>query len=78
MKISNIKFCSVLGGHLLGRGGPREGSSGHGLCGHRDGREVVDNAVDLFIMLMLMMVERWSIMLIVIMSIIIMVGMDSA
>ena len=48
LKISNIKFCSVLGGHLLGRGGPRKGGGGHGLCGHRDGREVVDNADDLF------------------------------
>ena len=40
-------ICLVLGGHLLGRSGPREGSGGHGLCGHRDGREVVDNADDL-------------------------------
>ena len=41
-------ICSVLGGHLLGRSGAREGSGGHGLCGHRDGREVADNADDLF------------------------------
>ena len=73
LKISNIKFCSVLGGHLLGRGGPRKGGGGHGLCGHRDGREVADNADDLFMMLMLMlmiavgmeMVERWLIMLMI-------------
>ena len=64
-------ICSVLGGHLLGRGGPREGSGGHGLCGHRDGREVADNADDLFLMLMMILV------IIIIMTMLMMaVGME--